>query len=301
MKEKGRNLPASVQQRLRNRALHTGEDLQYVLIRYAVERFLYRFSRSDFADEVVVKGAMLFLVWAGEAYRATTDLDLMGRRRHSAVELALMFQTVCRVKVEDDGLVFQVDSVQVEEIREDNEYGGLRVKLEARLGNVRIPVQVDVGFGDVVTPTAQTIDFPVLLDSPAPHVAVYSRETAVAEKFETIVRRGLLNSRMKDYYDLWVMAQEFEFAGATLQAAIRATFRRRKTPLPVEVPFGLSAEFATDAGKKGHWRAFTGKSKLRLKEANLDKVVAVVRQFLMPAVTSETPNLGKWSKGGSWR
>lgn len=301
MKEKGRNLPASVQQRLRNRVLRTGEDLQYVLMRYAVERLLYRLSRSDFADEVVVKGAMLFLVWAGEAYRATKDLDLMGRRRHPAGELAAMFQSVCRVAVEDDGLVFRAETVQVEEIREDNEYGGLRVKLEARLGNVKIPVQVDVGFGDVVTPKAQAVDFPVLLDSPAPHVAVYPRETAIAEKFETVVRRGMLNSRMKDYYDLWVMAQEFEFAGETLQAAIRATFKRRKTPLPTEAPFGLTAEFAADAMKQTQWRAFTGKSKLRLKEPDFGKVVDAIREFLMPVVTASVPYTGQWPKGGSWR
>jgi len=301
MKQIGPNLPASVMQRLRNRVQGTGEDLQYVLLRYAVERFLYRLSRSDFADEVVVKGAMLFLVWANEAYRATKDLDLMGRRSHSAVELEAAFQRVCRVAVADDGLVFHAESVQVEEIREDTEYGGLRVKLEARLGTVKIPVQVDVGFGDVVTPKAQMIDFPVLLDLPAPHVAVYPRETAIAEKFETAVRRGLLNSRMKDYYDLWVMAREFEFDGETLQAAIRATFKRRKTPLPVGVPFGLTAEFATDATKQMQWKAFISKSKLRLKEADFVKVVATLHAFIMPVITTPQHHLGKWSKDGVWR
>lgn len=301
MKEKGRNLPASVQQRLRNRAQRMGEDLQYVLIRYAAERFLYRLSQSDDADAVIVKGALLFLVWAGEAYRATKDLDLMGRRSQSAGELAAMFQRVCQVPVEDDGMVFAADTVQVEEIREDNEYGGLRVKLEARLGNMKIPVQVDVGFGDLVTPPARAVDFPVLLDSPAPHVAVYSRETAIAEKFETIVRRGLLNSRMKDYYDLWVMAREFEFDSETLQAAIRATFKRRKTPLPTGTPFGLSDEFGADATKQRQWQAFVNKSRLRLKEPNFGKVVDAIREFLMPVVTASVPYPRQWSKGGSWR
>ena len=301
MKQTGPNLPASVMQRLRNRVQGTGEDLQYVLIRYAMERFLYRLSRSDFADEVIVKGAMLFLVWAAEAYRATKDLDLMGRHSHSAVELEAAFQRVCRAEVAADGLVFHAESVQVEEIREDNEYGGLRVKLEARLGTVKIPVQVDVGVGDVVTPKAQMTDFPVLLDLPAPHVAVYPRETAIAEKFEIIVRRGLLNSRMKDYYDLWVLAREFEFTGDTLQAAIRATFKRRKTPLPVEVPFGLTTEFATDTTKQKQWQAFIGKSKLRLKEADFEKVVAAIRAFIMPVATALPHHIGKWSEDGLWR
>jgi predicted nucleotidyltransferase component of viral defense system len=301
MKTKGRNLPASVQQRLRNRVLRTREDLQNVLTRYAAERFLYRLSRSDYADELVVKGAMLFLVWTGEAYRATKDLDLMGRRKHSAIELAALFRRVCQVKVEDDGMQFSADTVQVEEIREDNEYGGLRVKLAARLGNVRIPVQVDVGFGDVVTPRTQTVDFPVLLDLPAPRVVVYSRETAIAEKFETMVRRGLLNSRMKDYYDLWIMAREFEFDGDILQAAIRATFKRRKTPWPAESPFGLTAEFAADGMKQTQWRAFTSKSKLRLQEADFGKVVGAVREFLLPVITAPGSFIAHWPKGGPWR
>jgi len=296
-----KNLAASVHQRLLNHARKTQEELQLVLMRYAAERWLQRLSSSKYADEFVVKGAMLFLVWAAEPFRSTKDLDLLGRKRHSVAELQAIFQQVCRTPVVADGMTFLADTVRVDEIREDTEYGGLRAKLEARLGTVRIPVQVDIGFGDAVTPRAQKVDFPVLLDFPAPHVAVYPRETAIAEKFETLVGRGILNSRMRDYYDLWVMAQEFEFDGETLQAAIRATFKRRKTPVPTEVPFGLTAEFAADATKQTQWRAFIGKSKLRLKEPDFGKVVDAIREFLIPVVTASVPYTGKWPKGGSWR
>jgi len=296
-----KNLAASVHQRLLNHARKTQEELQLVLMRYAAERWLRRLSQSEYADEFVVKGAMLFLVWAAEPFRSTKDLDLLGRQRHSVPELQAIFQQVCRTPVLADGIEFLADTVRVVEIREDAKYGGLRVKLAARLGTVRIPLQVDIGFGDAVTPRAQKVDFPVLLDFPAPYVAVYPRETAIAEKFETLVGRGILNSRMKDYYDLWVLAREFEFDGEMLQAAIRATFKRRKMPLPTEVPFGLTAEFATDATKQMQWKAFIGKGKLRLKETDFAKVVKILREFLMPVVFAKSDHSGNWPKGGMWQ
>jgi hypothetical protein len=207
------HLAASVHQRLLNHARQTADEPQLVLVRYGLERLLYRLSQSPYADQFVVKGAMTFLVGADEPYRSTKDLDLMARKSLSAAELQAVFRALCGVRVADDGLVFLPDTVRVAEIREDNEYGGLRAKLEARLGKAKVPVQVDIGFGDAVTPKAQAADFPVLLDFPAPRLAVYPRETVVAEKFETMVRRGMLNSRMRDYYDLWALARKFEFDG----------------------------------------------------------------------------------------
>ena len=299
-----RNLSASVMQRLLNRAKENGEDPQYVLTRYGLERLLYRLSRSPHAKNFTVKGAMMFLVWRGVPYRLTKDLDLLAAQGGNEQELKEIFQGICRVAVEDDGLVFTERSVRVAPIREEDAYGGMRVTLESRLGKARIPLQVDIGFGDVVTPKALNVDFPVLLDFPAPHVAVYPRETAIAEKFETMVRLGIVNSRMRDYYDIWVMSREFEFDGEVLQAAIRATFKRRKTALPTDAPFGLTAEFATDDTKQAQWRAFSTKNKLKVEDANLESLLETVRSFVMPPATAvrQTDAFAEtWPKGGPWQ
>jgi len=299
-----RNLSASVMQRLLNRAKQNGEDPQYVLTRYGLERLLYRLSRSPHAENFTVKGAMMFLVWRGAPYRLTKDLDLLAAHGGNEQELKEIFQGICGTTVEDDGLAFIERTVHIAPIREEDAYGGMRVTLESRLGKARIPLQVDIGFGDVVTPKAVNVDFPVLLDFPAPHVAVYPRETAIAEKFETMVRLGIVNSRMRDYYDIRIMSQEFEFDGEVLQAAIRATFKRRKTALPTETPFGLTTEFAADVTKRAQWRAFSTKNKLKVGEANLEILVDAVRVFVMPPATAAYQSnvfAKTWLKGGPWQ
>ena len=179
--------------------------------------------------------------------------------------------------------MFRSETIRVRQIREDNIYGGVRVTLEARQGKIRIPLQVDIGFGDAVTPEAQQEEFPTLLDFPAPILLVYPRETAIAEKFEAIVNLGLTNSRMKDYYDIWLLSQQFDFDGANLVRAIEATFRRRRSVLPnEELPIGLSIEFVSDAGKLSQWDAFVRRSRLDTKEINLETVVKVIADFMMP-------------------
>jgi hypothetical protein len=192
---------------------------------------------------------MLLPVWTGELYRPTKDLDLLAILDKSPEELDQIFRDVCTRTVEDDGLVFLSETIRVREIPEGNVYGGMRVTLEARLGKIRIPLQVDIGFGDAVTPEAQQEEFPTLLEFPAPILLTYPRETAIAEKFEAIVNLGLTNSRMKDYYDIWLLSQRFDFDGMNLMRAIEATFRRRRTVLPNELPIGLSIEFVSDASK----------------------------------------------------
>jgi hypothetical protein len=232
-----RNLSASIAAKLLDHARKSGEDFQYVLTRYGLERLMARLSRAGYADDFVVKGAMLFLVWTGEQYRPTKDLDLLATQAHSAEQLETLFMKFCAEPVEqDDGLVFQALSVKVEEIREEDVYGGMRVTLEARLGKVRIPLQIDIGFGDAVTPAPTKGTFPTLLDFDAPVLRMYPRETVVAEKFETMVTLGIANSRMKDYYDIAVLARDFEFDGKTLTEAILATFKRRRTILPADIP-----------------------------------------------------------------
>jgi len=298
-----RNLSASVSQRLLNLTRQSGEDYQYVLMRYGLERMMFRFSQSDYARQFVVKGAMLLRVWTSEQYRPTKDLDLLAILDLSPENLSEIFQEVCTLSVQDDGLEFLENTIRVSEIREDNAYGGLRVTLQARLGKIRIPLQVDVGFGDAVTPEAQPEEFPTLLDLPAPILLAYPRETSIAEKFEAMVNLGLTNSRMKDYYDVWLLSQQFSFEGETLKTALTATFNRRQTALPREAPAGLSNEFVSEAGKRAQWQAFVLRSRLDSKELSLEKVVDRVAAFVMPpskAAAERSSFELTWAKGGSW-
>jgi predicted nucleotidyltransferase component of viral defense system len=298
-----RNLSASVSQRLLNLTRQSGEDYQYVLMRYGLERMMFRFSQSDYATQFVVKGAMLLRVWTSEQYRPTKDLDLLAILDLSPEKLIEIFQEVCTLSVQDDGLEFLGNTIRVSEIREDNTYGGLRVTLQARLGKIRIPLQVDVGFGDAVTPEAQLEEFPTLLDLPAPILLAYPRETSIAEKFEAMVNLGLTNSRMKDYFDIRLLSEQFSFDGETLKAAIIATFKRRQTALPREAPVGLSNEFVSDAGKRAQWHAFVLRSGLDSKELSLEKVVERVAAFVMPPsnAAAERSSFGRtWAKGGPW-
>jgi hypothetical protein len=302
--DKPKNLAASVRARLLNHARESKDELQLVLMRFGLERLLYRLSQSDYAGEFVVKGAMLFLVWTGEAHRSTKDLDLLALKSASIPHLEGIFRRVAQIAVEDDGLVFLPDTVTAETIRENDIYQGVRVSIEARLGNARIPLQVDIGFGDAVTPKAGKILFPTLLEFPAPKVAAYPKETAIAEKFEIMVKLGVANSRMKDYFDIWTLCREFDFDGEVLSAAIRATFRRRKTALPAEFPVALSQEFYDEPTKQRQWEAFTKRGRLKVAETDLAKVVMVIRQFLGPAANAAANELvfkKQWSKGGGWR
>lgn len=221
------NLAASVYARLLKRTELGQEDFQFVLMRYGAERLMYRLSRSEHAASFVLKGAMLFLVWTGAQYRATKDMDLLALKSASVERLRDIFRELCQLPVTQDGLTFDPESVQVGEIREDNLYQGVRVTLMAGLGKARVPIQVDIGFGDVVTPKAVQTDFPTLLDLPAPRLAIYPKETVVAEKFQAMVKLGMANSRMKDFYDVWTLSREFDFDGGVLSTALQATFKRR--------------------------------------------------------------------------
>lgn len=304
MKEPQRkNLAASVRQRLLNHSAKTKQDFQVVLAQYGFERLLYRLGQSPYAGQFTLKGALMFLVWTGEQYRPTRDMDLMSKQKRTAEELTTVFRDICKTDVPDDGIVLLDDTVRAESIRDDDEYGGMRVTLTGKLGQARIPIQIDIGFGDAVTPKAVAQDFPSLLDFDAPHIPMYPRETAIAEKFHTIVVRGVLNSRMKDYYDIWALCREFTFDGAVLSKAIAATFRRRKTAVPDNIPVGLSDEFSSDVTKRVQWTAFIRRTPLRASEENLSNIVTAIRGFLMPpcvAVAFGSPFTQKWPKGGPW-
>jgi predicted nucleotidyltransferase component of viral defense system len=303
-KDKPRDLTASVRQRLLNLAQARREDFQFVLTRYALERLLYRLSRSTHRDLLVLKGAMLFQLWGDQPHRPTRDLDFLGRGEISIPRFVQVAREICSITVEDDGLVFGAESVRGDVIKEDQEYEGLRLNLECRLGNARIPIQIDVGFGDVVTPAASEATYPTLLDFPAPILAAYSRESVVAEKFQAMVMLGIANSRMKDFYDLWILARQFEFQGPLLCEAIRATFERRRTPVPVEVPLALSAGFSQDQSKQVQWRAFVNKSRLDTGGVDLPEVVVDLHDFLMAPVRSVATGRRlemTWPPSGPWQ
>jgi predicted nucleotidyltransferase component of viral defense system len=298
-----RNLPASVRERLRKAAAARKVDFQLLLTRYGLERLLYRLSRSSYADEFILKGAMLFPLWGEESHRPTRDVDLLGRGDNSIEHMKQVFRAACGQPVEEDGLTFRAESVRVERIKEDQEYEGLRVHCEAGLENARIPLQIDIGFGDAVTPPATRVRYPTLLEFPPPELKAYRRETVVAEKFQAMVMLGIANSRMKDFYDLWVLSRRFEFAGAALSRAIRATFRRRKTDLPAHTPTALSAEFYEDAGKRKQWEAFVRKNKLETGGVTLEQVVGTLKPFLMPlveALVNDGPFDQTWPPSGPW-
>lgn len=257
-----KNVSASVRTRLTNYAKEHHEEFQLVLTRYVIERFLYRLSMSEHGDQFILKGAMLFQLWTEVPHRATQDVDLLGKGDNSVKRIAAVIQDICKTPVADDGLTFDPEKVAVDRIQEDAEYQGVRVTCQVRLGQARIPLQVDIGFGDAVTPRPTKVQYPTLLEFPAPVLPAYLKTTVVAEKFQAMVALGLGNSRMKDFFDLWILSRDFSFEGVEFTRAIGATFRRRKTPLPSEPPIALTTIFGEDVDKKKQWQAFLRKGKL---------------------------------------
>jgi hypothetical protein len=303
-----KNVAASVRQRLRNRARERGDDFQDVLTRYGLERFLYRLTKSPHAGRFVLKGASLFLLWSDRPHRTTRDVDLLGSGDNSIPQMEEVFRGICDVSVEDDGLRFRPETVRGQAISREEEYVGLRMTLTGTLGNARIPIQVDIGFGDAVTPEPEIVDYPVLLSTlPAPRLRAYRRETVIAEKFQAMVELGMTNSRMKDFYDLFMIGQLFDVDGALLARAIKATFARRQMSMPEEPPAALTAAFFTDGSKQAQWSAFvrrvhaeSGGSEL----LGLEEVVRGIERFLMPvaraAARGEEFELA-WQSRGPWR
>jgi len=272
-------LARSVQVRLARHAREIGVDPNLVLTRYAVERFLYRLSRSPHAERFVLKGALLMLVWLGEGLRPTSDADLLGFGELSEESLGRILLEVAEQEVEADAVAFEKGSVRVEPIRAEDDYGGWRATIRTRVGAARFTVQVDVGIGDAVTPGPQWLDYPSLLDLPSPRLRAYPRETVIAEKLHAIVLFGARNSRMKDYFDLYALAREGVVDAAVLADAIAATFKRRATAVPAEVPMGLADSFANEPGTQAQWKAFLARN--RLAAVSLGEVVAGIRDLVL--------------------
>ena len=300
-----RDLAASVKQRLLNLATQRGEDFNFLLTRYAVERLLYRLDQSKYGGQFVLKGAMLFHLTSGTLpHRPTRDVDFLGKGSPAPARLKQIFQEICTVQVVNDGLTFNAQRVRAERIREAQDYEGVRMQVEARMGSARLPVQVDVGFGDALTPPPQRERLATLLDFPAPRLLICPWQTMIAEKFQALVDLGMANSRMRDFFDLHYLAATLSLDGATLATAIQATFTRRRTPLPAEVPVGLSPAFGADTLKQTQWRAFVGRLRLNTKQRALSDVLEGLRSFLMPpleALTHKRPFQMTWPPGGPWR
>ncbi len=302
--EPSRSLAQSIHQRLLNTARERKEDPNLVLIRYALERFLYRLGCSVHRDRFILKGAMLFAAWGGEPHRPTRDLDLLGIGDASDAALAAAFVEITRTQVEPDGLTFDSANISISEIREAQDYPGKRIKLPARLGNTRLNLQIDVGFGDAVTPEPVEIDYPALLDLPAPRVNAYPCETVVAEKLQVLVAFDMAISRMKDFYDLWVISKQFRFKGALLSQALEATFERRGTTIPTGTPTALTDEFAADRAKQTQWTTFLKRSGLTDAPARLSTIVQELRKFLLEplqAAARKGTFPKSWDHGGPWR
>jgi len=279
---KEKNPAISARARLLDRARRDGEDHQRLLVRYAIERLLYRLSVSPHADAFILKGATLFALWMGKPHRATKDLDLLGSGSPEVARLVGVFREVAAAPCPEDGMVFDPAGITGEPIRKDARYVGVRVVVPGQLAGARLPVQVDVGLGDATVPPPRTVEMVSLLGLPPPRLRAYAPETVVAEKLEALVVLGLTTSRMKDLYDLDLLRRSFAFDD-TLVDAVAATFRRRATPFPAALPVGLSDGFAEDGVKQLQWRAFLRKAGGE-PDLALGAVVAGLREWLWPVL-----------------
>ena len=299
-----KNIPASVRERLRNIARERNVDFGLILVKYGLERILYRLSRSSHRDVFILKGALLFELWTDQRYRPTRDADFLARGDNSPDRFAQIFCELCAVELGPDGLRFDPDTVKAERIAEAADYEGVRVTFTAYLERANIPIQIDIGFGDAVTPVPVEENYPTLLESSSPRLLTYPRETVVAEKLEAMVKLGIANTRMKDFYDLDVLSQVFPFGGKTLAEAIQNTFARRGTELPANgIPLSLTPEFYGDAGKIRQWNAFSRKNRSYIEPIEFQIVIRRLTEFLVPVANASREKLHftkEWKPRGPW-
>lgn len=297
-----KNVSASIHQRLLNKARQTNRPFNELLQYYAMERFLYRLSMSPYAGKFILKGALMLSVWKASTLRSTRDIDFLGRMEADIAILSNVIREVCLQVVEPDGLIFDQASIAGEHITEDADYEGVRIRFRGSLGNARIAMQIDVGFGDVVVPSPKVVDYPAILDLPAPRLRGYSKESVIAEKFEAMIKLGMLNSRMKDFYDIWLLSRQFDFDGRMLATAIEKTFHRRGTAIPLQMS-GLKNVLTRETAKETQWRGFIRKNRLLdIPEAFGDLLAAVIA-FLGPvakAISAGVPYDRIWKAPGPW-
>lgn len=295
-----KDIAASVKARLQNKARELGRPFNEVLQYYAIERLLYRLSQSPFAEQFILKGALLFLGWRLTTIRPTRDIDFRGYIQNSAEAVEAVFREICTPPVEPDGMVFEPSSVRSEIIRGEDEYHGMRVYFQAFLGKATLPMQIDIGFSDKLEPEAVRMEFPTWLEMPQPVLRCYAPETVVAEKFEALISLGLVNSRLKDYYDLYTLSNAFDFDGEVLTRAMATTFETRKTVLPESLPDGFTPQYIEP--NLVHWKAFLKRISADAT-LELETVVERLKKFLLPPLKSVQPGMPfeyRWEKGGDW-
>ncbi|MGD9141116.1 MAG: nucleotidyl transferase AbiEii/AbiGii toxin family protein [bacterium] len=302
-KRRVRDMAASVHQRLLERSRQTGRPFNELLQYYAMERFLYRLSKSAFSNRFILKGALMLTVWKAPVSRPTRDMDFLGRMENDIGTIRAAVREVCATEVEPDGLEFDPETARAERIAEDADYEGVRVHFQGSLGSARISMQFDVGFGDVVVPRPRRIEYPTIIGMPVPVLTGYSRESTIAEKFEAMVKLGPLNSRMKDFFDIWLLSRMFEFAGQTLTSAISSTFKTRNTDIS-QYSSVFSPEFRADKSKATQWEAFLRRTAIEDAPSQFSAVVDQISVFLAPPAEALANGIGfkrTWRSPGPWR
>ncbi|HXD31452.1 MAG TPA: nucleotidyl transferase AbiEii/AbiGii toxin family protein [Pyrinomonadaceae bacterium] len=297
-----KNVPASVHQRLLNLARETKRPFNELLQYFAIERFLFRFSRSEYADRYVLKGAQMLQAWNAPLARPTMDIDMLGRKPSTIAALENVIREVIAVEVEPDAVVFDPKTVSGEAIVKSAAYEGVRIRFRGTLGKIKLNVQLDFAFGDLVVPAPMPIELPDLIGLGAPRLLGYTPESAIAEKYQAMVALDITNTRIKDFYDVWLLSQTIEFDGAVLAEAIAVTFKQRSTPLPTEPPMALTEQFGEAADKQVLWRAFLRKGRLDAQGKQLGEIVAELREFLWPptaAAQASDPFRKRW-RGAQW-
>lgn len=291
------NIPHSIHDRLLNISRDTREDLIGLLKHFAYEGFLRRLQKSRHADRIILKGAFLLMQWTKEYRRSTKDMDVLAYGKDSEDFIREMLTEICAVPFAQDGLIYDTSAMKIEEIREGEEYQGLRAKFTAYLGKTRISLQIDMGFGDAAIPPPVEIEYQSLLGLPAPRILSYPIETVIAEKVEAMISKGMPNSRMKDFYDVYSLIKSCDIKNETLKDAIAATFYRRKTEIPTDIPVVLTDEFATDKTKKAQWAAFIRKNELSNAPENLAAVLDEIKRLVVPIFAEIKQSANQARKG----
>ena len=296
------NMGHSARERLKAIAKASGRDANYVFQRYAFERFYYRIGQSPYADRFILKGAALFTLWMGPMFRVTQDTDLESTLTPDHGQLKEVFSQIAQIQVEhDDGVRYDSESMEISDIKAEDEYKGVRIKFNAYIEHARIRLQFDIGFGDSVYPRAVFAEYPVLLGGDSPRMRVYPQYSSISEKLSVMVSRGMDNSRLKDYFDIWALSANCQFDLEMLKTAVARTFKRNGLELLGEWPTGLTDRFADNAMKNSEWRAFIRKTKPIAKPESLKDAIICIRRFLRPVVFAESgagatwlPAQGRW-------
>ena len=303
MKKEKKDIAASIHQRLLDKAKKSGRSFNELLQYYTIERFIFRLAQSPFEEKYLLKGALMFFAWNTELPRPTKDVDLLGKIDNSLDTVIDSMKKICQQKVVQDGITFHPEAISATRITEDVEYEGVRVRIKGNLGTIRLSLQIDIGFGDEIVPKTTKFTYPTILGTPAPTIRGYSKESIISEKFQAMVKLGVLNSRMKDFYDIWLLSQQFDFNGKTLSTALRNTFDNRKTEI-ISNPIVFQESFVSDKGKQKQWQAFIQRTRLTNAPKSFTEVIAVTKTFISPVISTladKKPFQKNWKAPGPWK